>query len=157
MYWFQTTSKILVWLLAALMPLQAIPNAACGCSARAKVTADAGETASQSTGRCSCSQQASPPSESPASTHSCCRRAASDVKRKYCDCGTGCQCKKDDSSPRPKQVPPAQRTPSIDLATGPLVIFYLERSDSEMMETEGRQVASLSGADRCILLCRFHL
>ncbi len=162
MYWFRTASKVLVWLLAASVPLQGLCSVACRCTAEAKQTTDAHRAPGQHAPgqhakcRCCCRQPASWSTEAPAATHACCR-ATPDVKRTSCSCSMDCQCKKGDSYPRPKQIPPEHRTESTDQATGPLVIFCLECGDPEVMETEGRTVTSLSGADRCILLCRFHL
>ncbi len=157
MVWFRTSSNVLIWLLAALVPLQGIPNASCCCAAQAKVTADADETPARRVGRCSCRQQCVLVAEPSAATHSCCQRPDSDVERTGCDCGTDCQCKKGESSPRPKQIPLEHRTQTDDLATGSLVVFYFECGDLESMATAGRTGTSLAGVDRCVFLCRFQL
>jgi len=38
-----------------------------------------------------------------------------------------------------------------------LVTFCLESSDPEALEADGREGGSLSGTDRCVLLCCFLL
>ncbi len=157
MYWFRTASKVLVWVLASLVPLQGIDVLACCCTAQAKVAADAEGTSLKHRGSCSCRQQASPPAEPSAASHSCCQRVDSGATRTCSCCEADCQCKKGDSSPRQKQIPSENRSPATDLTDCPLVVFCLECSDPQTMETQGRKVSSLSGADRCILLCRFHL
>lgn len=155
-YSFRTTSKVLVWLLAALVPLQALPHTSCGCEADA--THSAVHVVGEQAKCCGCCcQQPSRPPEQTAATHSCCQRADSDTKRTCCDCGANCQCEKGDSTPRPKQSPPEHRSQSTDLTSGPSIVFCLECGDSETMQTEDGKVTSLSGADRCVLLCRFHL
>ena len=156
MYSFRTLSKAHVWLLVVAVSLQGFPGMACGCSGSAMPAAAAHGAPDQSP-TCCCRQQASVPAEPPAGTHSCCRQADSDVERTRCCCGASCQCKKDDSSPAQEQIPPGHRTQANDLTVGPLVTFCLECSDPEAMETEGQEVTSLSGANRCVLLCRFHL
>ena len=157
MYWSPTASKALIWLLAALLPLQGLHIASCCCAAQVKVTAaDAGASKHHAT-CCCCRERVSLPADPQPATHSCCRRADSHVKQTCCRCSAGCQCKKNDSSPRPKQIPPEHRTQINDLTTGPLVIFCLESGDPQTMEMEDLKVTSLSGADRCVLLCRFHL
>ena len=156
-YWFRTISKPLVWLLAALVSLQGVPSASCCSAAQAKVAADASKASTQHGGCCCCCQRTSLPVEPLAATRSCCQRAGSDVKRTCCCCGRDCQCQKGDSSPRPTQIPPEHRTQSNDLTAGPLVILFFECDDRETMATDGRKATSLSGSDRCVLLCRFHL
>ena len=55
------------------------------------------------------------------------------------------------------QIPSEHRTQLNDLTPGTSVLFSLEDGDSETMLVDGQKAASLSGADRCILLCRFLL
>ncbi len=156
MHLFRTISKTLVCLLTALVPLQGFPSTACGCAAPAKPAADS-HWASDQSPTCCCRRQASRGVEPPTALHSCCRPAAPDVKRTCCSCSVGCQCKKGDSSPRPKQLPLENRGRCCDQAAVPLVIFCLECGDPQTMESEGRKAVSLSAADRCVLLCRFLL
>lgn len=155
MDWFRITSKVLVWLLAASIPLQGLPDTSCGCAFQAKPTVDADGTSLQHIG--CCCHHASQPAEPATARHACCRHADSDVPQTTCHCRANCRCKKTKPAPSPKQVPPKHRTQSNDQTVGSSISFCVDNGDAEMMETKARKVTFLAGADRCILLCRFHL
>lgn len=160
MYWFNNKSKTVICLLAVLVPLHGLPNGSCGCTAHMDTVAEAGVTVPSRSGCCCCGRLATHTSELSGVTHRCCKQADSDGKRTCCCCGLGCQCKKDDSYPRPTQIPSernTQTTQNGDLAAGQVVFFCLDCGVPETMETSPRDVVSLSGSDRCVLLCRFQI
>lgn len=156
MYRSKTISKIIVMLLACSIPLQGISSAACGCNTPVKSACDTrGVSESTATSCTCCCQKAASSEKQNTQAHSCCKHIEKKVKP-TCTCGVNCVCKKGESSP-PKQAPTEHRTVTNDLTTDLPVAFTPESSDCETMERDGRTVRSISGADRCILLCRFHL
>ena len=146
---FPTTSKTIGWLLAVLLPLQGMPSASCGCSVQMKTSA----RASVERPACGCQTATRLPVE-PTPTHSCCGQQPA---RTCCCCGTACQCKKGDSSPERKQRPFEQQNQASPFVAAPAFAFQLIGGDLGTRYEEAGTHVALSGADRCILLCRFHL
>lgn len=152
------TSRVLVWLLAAVLPLQGLAGNSCHCVTEAKSAVDAhGVSGERPKCRCSSQQKTVEPSESSAPAHSCCRPADSDPTQPCCCCDSACLCKQSDSPPEPKQFPPENRNRPGDQAAGPLVIFRPECGAPETVRLEKRETVSVSALDRCVFLCRFHL
>ncbi len=158
-YRVRLTSRVLGWLMAFLVSLQGIPGHGCTCAAQTGPAVNS-QRPSQAPPKCCCAcRHDSPqPTDPDAALHACCRKQDSSLARGGCCCGAACQCRKpDDSPPQSKQIPPESRTRSIDQVAPASFMFFAASGDPEGMPPEGRPAISISGADRCVLLCRFHL
>ncbi len=157
----RSPSKTLVWLMAMLMPLQALPAAGCWCAGEYQEQVDpetpsephaqktcscCQTTPTQETGTCdeekSCCQEASP---SP--TPSCCGRSST----------CACSCQENNSSPAVPPAPTETRCRSVvDLLQLPApVCLSLEKSQPR--STDQRPAFYTFASECCIDLCRFLL
>ncbi len=153
-------SKTLVYLAAALIPLQPLAVLSCGCGSHGQHGVDANtcqEQAKVETGCCGRGDGCRCSSHSQAD--SCCTKAHQAPAKSCCDTGGTCSCRADDSSEPVPQAPPQSRGYSANDVDQPLAIALFSpadrRSAGDFVSTD--RPSGDSGFERCIVLCRFRL
>lgn len=153
-------SKTLVYLAAALIPLQPLAVLSCDCDSHGQRGVDANMCEVQAKAesacrgrdddcRCSSHSQAS----------SCCTKTHPAAAKSCCETGGACSCGADDSSPPVPRIPPQSRGYSVNDGAQPLLIVLFRPDDDPpsvaCLSTEGPSGAF--GLASCIVLCRFRL
>jgi hypothetical protein len=160
---FNVTKYTVIWTMAVAIPFQGLPARSCGCtvSDEAANASTCGHCSSEGTTSCCSARSAGHSCCSDAlrqsNTSNCCGKPKCDCD--HCTCGIYCPCR------HGKQVPPTappveQRSLEkvIGLALAPVSIAVVV----PIIESQ-RSIATLafcdamSGADRCVSLCRFTL
>ena len=144
--------KLLIWLTAIAMPLQAGWATARACSS---ATMPAAATSSSPAQGCHC--------EAPTPKQSCCREAPKPVRNLGCSCAAGCLCQRDDSPGQPPVPAPApvngRAASAVELAVSQVALTDLP-ADGDCSDAPDADYGSAlyeSGAQACAILCRFTL
>ena len=153
-------SKTLVYLAAALIPLQPLAVLSCGCGSHGQHGVDANtcqEQAKVETGCCGRGDGCRCSSHSP--TGSCCTKTHRAPAKSCCNTEGTCSCRADDSSEPVPQVPPQSRGNSVHDVDRPLAIASFSSDDHPRREgfLATDRLSGDSGFERCIVLCRFRL
>lgn len=154
-------SKLLIWLTAIAMPLQAGWAADCGCAiAQPRVAAASNSTVP--VGCCCCApvQTSAACCEASKPKRSCCSHAATPDAHLGCQCGPDCRCAERDDSP----IEPAAPAPDngreqseVKLAVSHAVATAASSADGFACHSLSESVSAFStpGTQVCVLLCRF--
>ena len=153
-------SKTLVYLAAALIPLQPLAVLSCGCDSQGQHGVDANTCKDQAkvksgccgrTNSCCCSSHAR--------TSSCCSKTQQAPAKSCCGTECTCSCGEDKSPPPIPQAPPQSRGYSVNDVDQPLAIASFSPTDHpryvDFLSSDRPSCAS--GIERCIVLCRFRL
>ncbi len=153
-------SRTLVYLAAALLPLQPLSTMSCCCASHDRHSVDASlrqEQANAVTGCCGRADRCCCSSHSRAG--SCCTKTQQAPAKSCCGTGNTCSCRTDDSSPPVPQVPAEGRSQSGNDVAQPLLLASISTGDPEvptcLVSTD--RPSGASGFERCIVLCRFRL
>lgn len=153
----------LIWTLAVAIPFQGVPARSCGCtvSHEAASASTCGHCKHEPSATCCSARSAGHSCCSGAhrqsNTSSCCGKARCDCQ--HCTCGIYCPCREGKQAP-PSAPPTEQRTLEkvISLALPPVSIAVIASSvESQRPIFTLVDCDAMSGADRCISLCRFTL
>ena len=159
-------SKLLIWLTAIAMPLQAGWAADCGCATaqhRASV-------ASCSSAGCCCCTRARASAACCKSLAACCKaskpkrlccsRAAESDAHVGCQCGPNCRCAERGDSPTQPSAPApdnGREQSEVKLTVAHVVATAANSADGIACHslTESKSAFSTPGTQVCVLLCRF--
>ena len=153
------TTRGLIWLTAALLPIQSLPAATCGCTSGSGCE---NVEASTSTGNGDCCRRQRKRSCCDAKTtqksSSCCSAKQSTASNN-CECGISCACSK---SEQPKPATPLSQNRTSDQITGESVLATSFATAIIPLATQRHEsatcnIGSLGSLDRCVSLCRFTL
>jgi hypothetical protein len=159
---FNAAKRTLIWTIALAIPIQGLPACSCGCVASC-------ESSGASTCRHCAKEHTEFHCSSRCAGHHCC--CCEQHSAKCCCCGKAacgchhCTCSIDCPCRQAKQQPPA--APPVEpramgkvltmgltsVSTAPLFLT----SNSQQSTTALASCDAMSGADRCISLCRFTL
>ena len=153
----------LIWLTAALLPMQSLPAATCGCTSESASGAGCEKVeASTSTGNGGCCrrqrQRSCCDTKTTRQSSSCCSAKQSTASNR-CGCGISCACSKSEQ-PKPATPPSQNRTSdkiagesvlATSLAT-PIIPLPTQRHESATCN-----IGSFGSLDCCVSLCRFTL
>jgi len=153
-------SRTLVYLAAALIPLQPVAVLSCGCDSHGQHAVEANtceEQAKAESGCCGRTDGCRCSSHSQAG--SCCTKTHPTSAKSCCDTGGTCSCRADDSSPPVPKSPLQSRGYSVNDVDQPLVIALFNHDEHSryvgFLSTE--EPSGASGLACCIALCRFRL
>lgn len=153
----EVAAKVLIWLAAALLPVQPLP-ALCCCTntdlrfTEAVAAAQRPVEVNGCCGRRACACCAGTPTDDP----SCCRPAPR-LPGQTCHGYCACSCEGNTSPPRATELRPTERPetegsqPRLPLAVSSPVD---PRNASTGLPADDGMLAFLSAPDRCVLLCR---
>lgn len=153
-------SKTLVYLAAALIPLQPLAVSSCNCDSHGQHDVDANPCEQQAKLESGCCQR---DDDCRCSRHSqansCCTETHPAPAKSCCETGGACSCGADNSSPPVPPVPRQSRGYSVNDGAQPLVIALFSPEDDPRsvpcLSTDHPRGAS--GLAKCIVLCRFRL
>ena len=156
------TPRGLIWLTAALMPIQSLPAAKCGCTSKSASGSDCERVevrTSTGNGDCCRRQRKHSCCDAKTSRPSSCCSAKQSTASNSCECGISCACSKT-GQPKPATPPSQNRTsdkiagesvPATSLAT-PIIPLATQRHESATCK-----LGSLGSLDCCVSRCRFTL
>ena len=157
------TTRGLIWLTAALLPIQSLPAAACGCTSKSASGSGCEKVeASKSTGTGSCCrrqrQRSCCDAKATQQSSSCCS-AKQNTASNNCECGISCSCSKSEES---KPATPLSQNRTSDQITGESVLATSFATAIIPLATQPHEsatcsIGSLGSLDRCVSLCRFTL
>lgn len=153
-------SKTLVFVAAALLPLQPLSVMSCGCGSHDQRAVDANLRQEQTDGESACGRRADCCCcSSHLQPRPCCAKRHRGPAK--CCCGTGnqCSCESDHPSPPVPQVPPEGRSQSLSDLAEPLLAALVDPADLQVFTGLASRdwPSAASGIERCIMLSRFHL
>ena len=153
-------SKTLVYLAAALIPLQPLAVLSCGCDSHSQHGVDANACKEQAQVKSGCCGRADGcRCSSHSQTSSCCSKTHHAPAKSCCDTGGICTCGVDNSSPPVPQAPPQTRGYRVNDVNQPSAVVLFSPGDysSSVGFLFTDWPSGASGIARCIVLCRFRL
>lgn len=157
---FNATKKALIWTMALAIPFQGLPALSCGCTA-SREAVDA-STLDQCANELAASSRCAGHSCCSSTRHQatmCCCRGKAKCECHNCTCGLSCPCQQTKQSP-PTAPPVEQRSLGKVLTLGlasASTAAAVPVTSSQRSITALATCDAMSGAARCISLCRFTL
>jgi len=160
---FNATRKALIWAIAVAIPLQGVPARSCSCTASRETVgaSTCGHCSNERrAARCCCGRYAGHGcccEHRPAKSRSCCCGNAQ-CECQHCTCSLDCPCR--EANQHPPTAPPIERRAlekvlCLDLASVSTIAVPTTKSHHPIVALASSD--AMSGADRCISLCRFTL
>ena len=159
-------SKLLVCLTAIAVPLQAAWVSSCACSSGAHETHPTAAASPAPDAACGCCEVTTPKQsccgEDDASQPTHCSKAAQPDRKTGCQCGAGCLCVKRDDPPSPPAAPAGDNgraRSGLEFTAAHVAAAELpaDIDRGNTFNSDSDSAFFQSGAQTCMLLCRFTL